>query len=109
MKGRLFRGVASAALLIGLTGAACRPGVDRKNGADVPQRDILTVQEANIPTLMALDGVVGVAIGERDDHTPCIVIYVREMTEALRRKLPTSLEGHPVRVEISGEIRPFGR
>ena len=92
-----------------LTGAACRPGTGGKGGQEMPTRDIQTVQEANIPTLMALDGVVGVAIGERDDHTPCIVIYVKEMTEALRAALPTALEGHPVRVEVTGEIRPLGR
>jgi len=74
----------------------------------MPTRDIQTVQEAHAPALMALDGVVGVAIGETDDRTPCVVIYVKEMTKALRAKLPTSLEGHPVRVEVSGEIRPFG-
>jgi hypothetical protein len=109
MKGRVIRPLMTAAMLACLTGAACRPGADRKNGTDMPQRDIQTVQEANIPTLMALDGVVGVAIGERDDHTPCIVIYVKEMTEALRAALPTALEGHPVRVEVTGEIRPLGR
>ncbi len=75
----------------------------------MPTRDIQTVQEAHAPALMALAGVVGVAIGETDDRTPCVVIYVREMTEALRTKLPTSLEGHPVRIEVSGEIRPLRR
>jgi hypothetical protein len=109
MKGHWVRVVLTAAMLTCLAGAACRPGDDRKNGADVPQRDIQTVQEANIPTLMALDGVVGVAIGELDDHTPCIVVYVVEMTETLRAALPKTLEGHPVRVEVSGEIRPLGR
>jgi len=108
MKARWIRAVLTAAMLTGLAGA-CGPGADKKNGAEVPQRDIQTVQEANIPTLMALEGVVGVAIGELDDHTPCIVIYVAEMTEALRVALPKSLEGHPVRVEVSGEIRPLGR
>jgi hypothetical protein len=108
MKGRWIRAVLTAAMLTCLAGAACGPGAD-KTGADVPQRDIQTVQEANIPTLMALDGVVGVAIGELDDHTPCIVVYVAEMTEALRLALPKTLEGHPVRVEVSGEIRPLGR
>jgi len=109
MRDRVIRAVTTAAMLTCLTGAACRPGADGKNGADVPQRDIQTVQEANIPTLMALDGVVGVAIGELDDHTPCIVIYLSEMTDTLRSALPKTLEGHPVRVEVSGEIRPLGR
>lgn len=75
----------------------------------MPQRDIQTVQEANIPSLMAIEGVTGVAIGALDDGTPCIVIYVKELTDALRTKLPTSLEKHPVRIEVSGEIRPLGR
>jgi hypothetical protein len=109
MTRRTVLALSALVLLAALTGAACRSGTDGKERPPMPARDIQTVQEAHAPTLMALDGVVGVAIGETDDRTPCVVIYVREMTKALRTKLPTSLEGYPVRVEVSGEIRPLGR
>jgi len=32
---------------------------------------------------------------------------VLEMTEELKEKLPATLDGYPVEVEVSGEIRPL--
>ena len=73
----------------------------------VPNRDIKTVMEAHVEELMAIPGVVGVAIGELDDHTPCIQVLVIEQTEELTRRIPKSLEGHPVVILVSGEIKPM--
>jgi len=57
---------------------------------------------------MAIPGVVGVAIGLRDDGTtPCIQILVAERTRTLEERLPRTLEGHPVVVEETGPIRPL--
>lgn len=75
----------------------------------MPRRDIQTVQEEHIPALMARPGVVGVAIGALEDGTPCIAVYVATAADSLRLKLPKEIEGHPVRVEVTGEIRPLGR
>ncbi len=101
-----------AALLFALaalvTIAGCRAGSSNgKGGADMPQRDVTTVMNAHVDALMATDGVAGVAISETDDRKPCIVIYVVQLTDALKASLPTALEGYPVRIEESGEFRPL--
>jgi len=69
-------------------------------------RDIDSVLHDHSPELMALPGVVGVAVSELEDHTPCIWVMVKEQTAELEKKIPKSLEGHPVVIHLSGEIRP---
>ncbi|HUU46620.1 MAG TPA: hypothetical protein VM118_12890 [Acidobacteriota bacterium] len=73
----------------------------------MPQRDIKTVMEAHVDELMAVPGVVGVAIGALDDGTPCILVLVIEETDEIDRKVPKTLEGHPVSVFVTGEIKPM--
>ena len=70
-------------------------------------KDITIVQEAYTKELMAIKGVVGVYIGALNDGTPCIAIMVDTMTPELAKKLPNTLEGHPVRVEETGKIQPL--
>jgi hypothetical protein len=53
--------------------------------------------------LMAIPGVTGIGIGSKDGK-PAIVIMVKQLTPALKARLPQSLKGHPVVVEQSGEI-----
>ncbi len=67
---------------------------------------ITEVLERHQGDLMARDGVVGVGLGEEGGR-PAIVILVTEMTAERRRQLPESLEGYPVRVDVSGEIVAF--
>ncbi|MBN1503923.1 MAG: hypothetical protein JW952_02545 [Candidatus Eisenbacteria bacterium] len=73
----------------------------------MPTRDVKSVMEAHVQELMAIDGVTAVAIGELDDGTPCITVYVVEKTDELSDRIPKTLEGHPVVVEESGVIRPM--
>lgn len=73
----------------------------------MPTQDIKTVMEAHVEELMAIEGVTAVAIGELDDHTPCIKVYVVEMTDDLSDAIPKSLGGHPVVIEVSGVIEPM--
>ena len=56
--------------------------------------------------LMAIPGVSGLGIGDKDG-SPAIVIMVRQLTPDLKARLPRALEGHPVVVEQSGEIVAF--
>lgn len=76
-------------------------------GGGMPTKDIKTVMEAHVDELMAIDGVSVVAIGELDDRTPCIKVYVVEKTEEHARRIPKMLEGYPVVVEVSGVIEPM--
>ena len=108
MAGRIMRAAAGLTLvaLVAITG--CRSGsTNGKDETDMPQRDVTTVMNAHVDALMATEGVAGVAIGETDDHTPCIIIYVVQLTDTLKASLPTTMEGHPVRIEESGEFRPL--
>jgi hypothetical protein len=63
--------------------------------------------ETHVDELMAIPGVVGVAIGELKDGRPCIQVLVVEQTQDLRRRLPKTLEGYPVDIVVSGVIKPF--
>jgi hypothetical protein len=54
--------------------------------------------------LLELPGVVGVAEGARDGQ-PVVQILVERRTPALLARLPRALDGHPVVVVETGEIR----
>lgn len=83
-------------------------GSQETKGRDaVPQRDIKAVMDAHVGTLMAIPGVTAVAIGELDDGTPCIKVYIEKESDETRRAIPKTLEGYPVRVEVSGKIEPM--
>lgn len=89
---------------------ACNKKTKLDNGVQqqMPKRDINEVKEAHTSELMALPGVVGVYIGLMDDEqTMCIKVMVLEKTPALDKKIPETLEGYPVLIEETGEIRPM--
>lgn len=54
--------------------------------------------------LASLPGVVATGQGFCD-HVPCIKVYVVAKTAALLEKLPSQLDGYPLVVEESGDIR----
>jgi hypothetical protein len=70
-------------------------------------RDVKDVMEAHAAELMAIPGVVGVYTGVLDDGTPCIKVMVKKRTPELEQKIPKNLEGVPVVIEETGEIRPL--
>jgi hypothetical protein len=76
---------------------------------DVPQQPtIYQVKEKHEFELMKIAGVSGVGIGE-DARKPGLVIkvYVERNTPALKRQIPSEIEGYPVSIEQSGEFRAF--
>lgn len=68
---------------------------------------IKTVMDKNVDSLMAIDGVVGVAIGAIDDGSLCIKIMVKEDDPKLQKQIPDQLGNYPVVIEVTGEIRAF--
>lgn len=78
-----------------------------QSGEAMPKKDINAVMEAHTKSLMEIPGVVGVAIGELEDKTPCILVLVIEQSPELDAKLPKTLEGHPVQILETGEIKPL--
>lgn len=71
----------------------------------MPADDIKVVMEAHVDELMAIAGVVGVAIGALDDGRPCIRVLIIEDDPELRGRIPRELEGYPVVIDVTGEIR----
>jgi hypothetical protein len=75
-----------------------------------PRRDINAVLSAHDRDLLAIPGVVGVYVGVLDDgRTPCLKIMLAKRTPQTEKNIPQSLEGYPVVVEVTGEIRPLGK
>lgn len=70
-----------------------------------PRRSLTEVHEAHAATLMAIPGVVGTAEGQLDSGAPCIQVLVVERTAEIDRRVPKTLEGWPVVIVVTGEIR----
>jgi len=58
--------------------------------------------------LMAIDGVVGVGIGECRGK-PCIKVYLENDSEELKRQIPSQLGGFKVDTEVTGPIEALLR
>jgi len=64
------------------------------------------VQGRHEQNLMQLPGVVGMGIGRsKKDNTLRLEIYVKKLTPELQSQLPESLNGAPVRIVETGEVR----
>ena len=67
-------------------------------------KTILEVLEEHSEEWMSIPGVVGVAIGELDGK-PCIRILAAERTEEMATRIPSEVEGFPVVIMDTGELR----
>jgi hypothetical protein len=75
-----------------------------------PQRDINAVLAAHDKELLALPGVAGVYVSALDDRrTPCLKVMLVEDKPDVRRAIPATIEGYPVVLEVTGEIRALGK
>ena len=92
-------------VLLLLSANSCQSKKEAKE--EVPIRDINAVMNSHTTELMAISGVVGVAVGETENKTPCILVLVVEETAEIKRNVPRVLEGHPVRLLVTGEIKPM--
>ncbi len=68
-------------------------------------RDVVAVMNDHVDALMAVPGVVGVAVGALDDGSPCILVLVVKKTAEHETLIPADIEGYSVVVQESGEIR----
>ena len=78
--------------------------VDHQGGKGMPAKPIQQVLSQHTDELMSIPGVIGTAQGLRDNK-PCIMVLVIKKTPELNQKIPNVLEGYPVVVEETGEIR----
>ena len=78
------------------------------NDTPQPLRDINAVLADHDDELLAIPGVVGVYVGlMKDEKTPCLKVMLARKGADLERRIPRTLEGHPVVTEVTGEIRPL--
>lgn len=71
------------------------------------ERTIHEALAAHREAWMARPEVTGVGIG-RCGEDPCIVIYVLRRFDAAEPALPDSVDGHPVRLEVTGGFEAGG-
>jgi hypothetical protein len=69
-------------------------------------RPIEEVLASVTPAWMEVTGVVGTGHG-LCDGSPCIVVYASARTPEIEARIPGEVEGHPVRVEVTGPIEPL--
>lgn len=63
---------------------------------------VAAVRDRHEGALMAIDGVMGVAIGRSPIGDDALVVYLRDAS--LQSKVPRELEGYPVQTVVTGEI-----
>lgn len=68
-------------------------------------RTIEEVKRRRAPELMALTGVLAVGIGRTPEGRDAIIVSVRRGDQETASRVPSQLEGHPVVVQLTGEIR----
>jgi regulator of protease activity HflC (stomatin/prohibitin superfamily) len=61
------------------------------------------VKERHETELMAIEGVVGVGIGECEGE-PCVKVLLKNESSDLKRQIPTQLDGYPVDTEVVGSL-----
>ena len=99
--------VCLVSLLAG-TGACARFQADKKP-LDQEETPLMgsTIEAAQAKLtdrVMALPGVVGLGIGECEG-VPCIKVLVVQKTPELEGEIPSTFEGFPVEMQVTGEIR----
>jgi hypothetical protein len=92
-------------LLVVASAGACRPHAPEGKAPPMPERPIADVLASHTPELMALPGVVGTYQGARPDGAPAIVVMLARPDPRLERRIPRALEGWPVVLEVTGQIR----
>jgi len=77
-----------------------------ENNSSSSRPDINIVLAAHDKELLAIPGVAGVYVGTLDDrHTPCLRVILERDTPEIRKAIPRHIEGYPVVLEVTGEIR----
>jgi hypothetical protein len=85
-------------------GAAAEPVRILDQEVSMSDTSVIAAQEALTPTVMALPGVVGTAVG-LCDGAPCIQILIATSDSALMAQLPEGYRGFQVDVRVVGDIR----
>lgn len=98
------RCLALSLTIVAAVGCGSGKATDSKPGQGAMGKTVEQVQQEHTDAWMAISGVVGTAIG-RCDGKPCILVLTASNTEAVRQKVPSQVDGYPVVVQSTGEIR----
>ena len=79
----------------------------QKEENSMNKKSIEEVMNSHSDEIMAMKGVAGIYIGQLENGKPCIVVMIIRKSEELNKKIPKTLEGYPVKIEVSGEIKPM--
>ena len=93
----------SLLLCVWLCACAGASGAGR-SGAAMSEKTIQEVLEGHTDEWMSVPGVAGTAIGQFQGR-PCIRILVREKTPELEKAIPSQVDGYPVVMTETGDIR----
>ena len=107
MFGSIFRR-AVFCLVAGVCLMACVTAgpADQEGQGVMAKKTIVEVLREHSGGLMSIPGVVGTAEGLQDG-IPCIKVLVVQKTPELERKIPRALDGYPVEIVETGEIRAY--
>lgn len=64
---------------------------------------IAEVKKQHEMQLLGIKGVEGVGIGE-DSGNEYLIVYVSDTSDALKKQIPTQLNGYPVKIKFTGEF-----
>ena len=70
-------------------------------------KDINEVIKVYADSLMATPGVVGLYHGLDEEGRSCLKVMVKEKTPEITKRIPEQIEGFPVVIEETGEIKPM--
>lgn len=87
-----------------LAGCAKKTVHEPSGEKEMTPKTIEEVLQEHTDEWMSIAGVVGTAIGKLEGR-PCIKILVVKETEELTGKIPSEVEGFPVVIQETGEIR----
>lgn len=69
--------------------------------------NLMAVQLLHTNKLMSKPGVVGTAVGLNDEGQPAVLVLLKD--ERARKDVPATLDGHPVAIRVTGEIKAVGK
>lgn len=108
---RALAGAAIALVVVGCQARAPEPAAS-SSPSPAPAEDHATDQSLslviarNATKLMGIPGVVGVYEGESGGK-PVLRVMVLSRADSTMEKIPKTLEGYDVEVEVSGPVKPM--
>lgn len=69
--------------------------------------DLMAVQLLHTDRLMKNPGVVGTAVGLNEQGKPAILVLLKD--KSARNTVPEMIDGHPVSIRVTGEIKAVGK